>query len=227
MEPITLSQDSEHVLRIWLTGQLDKSKGDGLTKGLVIVQTSWFILQCLARGIEQLPIMALEVLMFAFAVLNFTMYMSYKQCHWRKEWLGDKGGKRKERKRQDSSCLFLSSLLPPLSPTPPFPQPSHPYIYFFFLLFFGFKLLHTPQKVTSFAFWQFLGRKAVKISSQGRDFSSESSSSNNERYWLKFPMHGKSGRFAVCLHSTFHNLHCNQHFLIPTKKWYSSYLNTL
>ena len=59
------------------------------------------------------------------------LYVSYKQCHWRNKWLGDKGGKRDERKRQDSSCHFLSSLLPPLSPTPPFPQPSHPSIYFF------------------------------------------------------------------------------------------------
>ena len=52
----------------------DKSKGDGLTKGLVIVQTSWFILQCIARGVERLPITALEVLTLAFAVLNFATY---------------------------------------------------------------------------------------------------------------------------------------------------------
>ena len=28
---------------------LDRSKGDALSKGLVILQTSWFILQCIAR----------------------------------------------------------------------------------------------------------------------------------------------------------------------------------
>ena len=39
--------------------------------------------------------------------------------------------------------------------------------------------------------------------SQGRDLSSESSSSDDERYESKFPTHGKSGRFAVCL-TSFH-----------------------
>ena len=52
----------------------DRSKGDGLTKGLVIVQTSWFIIQCVARGVERLPITELEVLTLAFAVLNFATY---------------------------------------------------------------------------------------------------------------------------------------------------------
>ena len=29
----------------------DKSKGDGLSKGLVILQTTWFAIQCIARGV--------------------------------------------------------------------------------------------------------------------------------------------------------------------------------
>lgn len=49
---------------------LDKSKGDSLTKGLVIVQTSWFILQLIARAAERLPIAELEITTLAFAILN-------------------------------------------------------------------------------------------------------------------------------------------------------------
>jgi hypothetical protein len=39
-----------------------------------------------------------------------------------KRGVGDKGGKREERKRQELSCLFLSFLLPPLSPSHSFLQ---------------------------------------------------------------------------------------------------------
>jgi hypothetical protein len=52
----------------------DRSKGDGLTKGLVVIHTSWFILQCIARGVEHLPITEFEIMTLAFAVLNFATY---------------------------------------------------------------------------------------------------------------------------------------------------------
>jgi hypothetical protein len=52
----------------------DKSKGDGLSKGLVIVQTGWFLLQCITRGVERLPITELEIVTLAFAALNFVTY---------------------------------------------------------------------------------------------------------------------------------------------------------
>jgi hypothetical protein len=53
----------------------DKSKGDGLSKTLALVQTMWFILQCISRGIEKLPMAELEVATCAFAVLNFATYI--------------------------------------------------------------------------------------------------------------------------------------------------------
>lgn len=53
---------------------LDKSKGDSLTKGLVIVQTSWFILQLIARAAERLPVTELEITTLAFAILNCATY---------------------------------------------------------------------------------------------------------------------------------------------------------
>ncbi|TFK36322.1 hypothetical protein BDQ12DRAFT_699617 [Crucibulum laeve] len=52
----------------------DKSKGDILSKGLVLLQTSWFIVQCIARGIQGLALTELELVTLAFAVLNGVMY---------------------------------------------------------------------------------------------------------------------------------------------------------
>jgi hypothetical protein len=52
----------------------DKSKGDVLSKGLVVIQIGWFILQCIARWIEHLPLTELELVTLAFAALNFVTY---------------------------------------------------------------------------------------------------------------------------------------------------------
>jgi len=52
----------------------DKSKGDILSKGFAILQTGWFILQCIARKIQHLPVTELEVVTLGFAILNFATY---------------------------------------------------------------------------------------------------------------------------------------------------------
>ena len=52
----------------------DRSKGDVLSKGLVVIQTGWFILQCIARRIEHLPLTELELVTLAFAALNLVTY---------------------------------------------------------------------------------------------------------------------------------------------------------
>jgi hypothetical protein len=52
----------------------DRSKGDLLSKGIVLIQTGWFILQLIARAIQHLPITELEPVALAFAILNFTTY---------------------------------------------------------------------------------------------------------------------------------------------------------
>jgi hypothetical protein len=49
----------------------DKSRRDWVSKGLVLVQTTWFLLQCVARAIRRMPVTELEVITVAFAVLNF------------------------------------------------------------------------------------------------------------------------------------------------------------
>ena len=53
----------------------DRSKGDGLSKTFALVQTTWFILQCISRAIEKLPLTELEVATCAFAMLNFATYI--------------------------------------------------------------------------------------------------------------------------------------------------------
>jgi hypothetical protein len=53
----------------------DKSKGDAISKGVVILQTGWFVTQCIARGVQGLPITELELATVAFAALNFVIYL--------------------------------------------------------------------------------------------------------------------------------------------------------
>lgn len=52
----------------------DKSKGDLISKGFVVLQTTWFIIQILARFIQHLAVTELEIVTLAFAVLNFLTY---------------------------------------------------------------------------------------------------------------------------------------------------------
>lgn len=52
----------------------DRGRGDMLSKGLVVIQTGWFILQCIARRVQHLPITELELVTLAFAALNFVTY---------------------------------------------------------------------------------------------------------------------------------------------------------
>jgi hypothetical protein len=53
----------------------DKSKGDALAKGLVLIQTTWFLLQCVARGAQHLSLTELELATAAFALLNIVTYV--------------------------------------------------------------------------------------------------------------------------------------------------------
>jgi len=48
----------------------DRSKGDALWKIIAIVQTSWFIIQCIARGQQRLALTELELVTLALASLN-------------------------------------------------------------------------------------------------------------------------------------------------------------
>jgi hypothetical protein len=58
----------------------DRSKGDVISKGLAIVQTGWFVLQCIGRRFQHLPITQMELATVAFAALNLMTYAFW----WRK-----------------------------------------------------------------------------------------------------------------------------------------------
>lgn len=52
----------------------NQSKGDALSKGVAILQTLWFVMQCIARRIEHLPVTSLEVMTLAYTVITVAMY---------------------------------------------------------------------------------------------------------------------------------------------------------
>ena len=52
----------------------DKSKGDLLSKTIAILQTTWFIIQCIARGAQGLALTELELVTIALASLNAITY---------------------------------------------------------------------------------------------------------------------------------------------------------
>ncbi|KIM21299.1 hypothetical protein M408DRAFT_29676 [Serendipita vermifera MAFF 305830] len=53
----------------------DRGKSDSLTKIIVLVQTLWFVIQCIARGTQKLPLTELEVVTLAYATLNLFIYI--------------------------------------------------------------------------------------------------------------------------------------------------------
>ena len=53
----------------------DRGKSDWLAKSLVLLQTSWFIMQCIACAIKHLPVTHLEIVTLAYAAMNFAIYI--------------------------------------------------------------------------------------------------------------------------------------------------------
>ena len=53
----------------------DRSKGDIVSKLLTLVQTGWFVTQCIARRFKGLPITELELTTVAFSLTNTATYM--------------------------------------------------------------------------------------------------------------------------------------------------------
>jgi len=53
----------------------DKSKGDFIAKGLVALQTLWFVAQCIGRRARGLTITELELVTLAFAAFNIITYI--------------------------------------------------------------------------------------------------------------------------------------------------------
>ncbi|KAG2047099.1 hypothetical protein BDR06DRAFT_1000326 [Suillus hirtellus] len=55
----------------------DKSKGNAISKGVVILQVAWFVMQLITRAIYHHETTQLEVGTLAFAVLNFLTYSAW------------------------------------------------------------------------------------------------------------------------------------------------------
>ncbi|KAF8175519.1 hypothetical protein K438DRAFT_1847880 [Mycena galopus ATCC 62051] len=58
----------------------DRGKSDWLAKSFVLIQTAWFLTQCIARGIQHLAITELEIVTGAYAMMNFAIYFFW----WKK-----------------------------------------------------------------------------------------------------------------------------------------------
>ncbi|KAJ7268038.1 hypothetical protein C8J57DRAFT_353972, partial [Mycena rebaudengoi] len=54
---------------------MDKSKGDVVSQGYRAAAVFWFILQCLVRAAQHLPITEIEYSIFAFAVVNILTWL--------------------------------------------------------------------------------------------------------------------------------------------------------
>ncbi|KZP06525.1 hypothetical protein FIBSPDRAFT_842053 [Athelia psychrophila] len=55
----------------------DKSKGDTISKSIAIFQTLWFVVQCIARRIENLATTNLEIMTLAYTVITVAMYAAW------------------------------------------------------------------------------------------------------------------------------------------------------
>ena len=55
----------------------DKSKQDGFQKTLTLLQTAWFVIQCLGRAIQHLPVTTLELTTFSFVFCTFASYYQW------------------------------------------------------------------------------------------------------------------------------------------------------
>ncbi|KAG6831450.1 hypothetical protein H0H87_005122 [Tephrocybe sp. NHM501043] len=58
----------------------DRSKGDWIAKGLALIQTTYFLVQCVTRAAQRLPITELELITFAYTILNVYVYAMW----WKK-----------------------------------------------------------------------------------------------------------------------------------------------
>jgi hypothetical protein len=71
---VEMIAEKDHLPDIPHTLILDKSKADSFAKGIVIVQASWLVLQCITRWIAHLPVTKLELNTLAHAVCALVVY---------------------------------------------------------------------------------------------------------------------------------------------------------
>ncbi|SJL13744.1 uncharacterized protein ARMOST_17192 [Armillaria ostoyae] len=52
----------------------DRNKGDGLSKGLAMLQATWFVIHCIARLVNNLPVTIIETVAIGYAVFTVINY---------------------------------------------------------------------------------------------------------------------------------------------------------
>jgi hypothetical protein len=55
----------------------DKSKSDWVAKTIVLLQTLWFVTQCIARYIQHLPTTQLEIVTLAYTIINLGIFFAW------------------------------------------------------------------------------------------------------------------------------------------------------
>ncbi|KAJ7890394.1 hypothetical protein B0H13DRAFT_2666012 [Mycena leptocephala] len=69
-EPVFGSQYLSAIRATDVEDIMDKSKGDAFSKGIACLQALWFIIQCIARAVQHLPVTQLELATLAFSMIN-------------------------------------------------------------------------------------------------------------------------------------------------------------
>lgn len=87
----------------------DRSKGDVISKLLVLTQVTWFILQFFARLVQHLPATEIEVVTLAYAILNMVTYA----CWWYKPLAVQFAPTIPERRLDYTSCPRCDPKPPP------------------------------------------------------------------------------------------------------------------
>lgn len=55
----------------------DKGQADAVSKALAVMQTIWFAVQCIARRVQNLPVIHLEVMTGAYCIITVAMYVAW------------------------------------------------------------------------------------------------------------------------------------------------------
>lgn len=53
----------------------DRTRGDILSKSIAVLQATWFVVQCIARGIQQLALTELELTTLGFCSVSLVTYI--------------------------------------------------------------------------------------------------------------------------------------------------------
>ncbi|KAK0436483.1 uncharacterized protein EV420DRAFT_236355 [Desarmillaria tabescens] len=78
--PITLEKLKQHTSLVKSLGEIkkkeidDRDKGDGLSKAVAVGQATWFLLQCVARVAQHLPLTVLEIVAVGYAIFTIINY---------------------------------------------------------------------------------------------------------------------------------------------------------